>query len=149
MNLQDLAPALQVSVSPLILIPGIGLLLLSMTNRYAHVIDRTRAMTALLSSATGHRLEVVKIEVPILSRRTRILQLAVTMATVALLLVVSLILSLFLTGLFKIEVAGFVAILFVAAMVFLMLSLVLFMVDINMSLIALQPELDEVARENK
>ena len=44
MRLIDLVPILQMAVGPVILISGVGLLLLSMTNRLGRVIDRSRLL---------------------------------------------------------------------------------------------------------
>jgi hypothetical protein len=41
-SLQSLVPLLQASISPVTVISGVGMLLLSMTNRYGRVIDRVR-----------------------------------------------------------------------------------------------------------
>jgi hypothetical protein len=40
----ELIPVLQVAVGPVILVSGVGLLLLTMTNRLARVIDRSRLL---------------------------------------------------------------------------------------------------------
>ena len=51
MSLKDLLPVLQVAIGPVILISGVGLLLLSMTNRLGRTIDRAtigRCQTGLV-----------------------------------------------------------------------------------------------------
>jgi len=40
----ELIPVLQVAIGPVVLISGIGLLILSMTNRFGRVIDRGVAL---------------------------------------------------------------------------------------------------------
>ncbi|MGH8016807.1 MAG: DUF2721 domain-containing protein [Opitutaceae bacterium] len=42
MSLNELVPILQLAIGPVIVISGVGLVLLSMTNRYGRVIDRAR-----------------------------------------------------------------------------------------------------------
>ena len=44
----ELVPVLQVAVGPVILISGVGLLLLTMTNRFGRIIDRSRILAAQL-----------------------------------------------------------------------------------------------------
>jgi hypothetical protein len=44
MQLKDLFPDLQIAIAPVILISGVGLLLLSMTNRLGRTIDRARQL---------------------------------------------------------------------------------------------------------
>jgi hypothetical protein len=48
MRLNDLIPVLQVAVGPVILISGVGMLLLTLTNRFGRVIDRSRALADAL-----------------------------------------------------------------------------------------------------
>ena len=42
--LKELIPVLQVAIGPVILISGVGLLLLTLTNRYGRTIDRARQL---------------------------------------------------------------------------------------------------------
>jgi hypothetical protein len=53
MTLNELISVLQVAVGPVILISGIGLLLLSMTNRFGRIIDRSRILAGVLRDADG------------------------------------------------------------------------------------------------
>ena len=57
MLLKDLLPDLQAAVGPVILISGVGMLLLSMTNRLGRTIDRARQLVDAKrgSSAEEHR----------------------------------------------------------------------------------------------
>ena len=57
---QDLIPVLQVAIGPVILISGVGLLLLSMTNRFGRVIDRARSLARSLDDATPEEEERVR-----------------------------------------------------------------------------------------
>jgi hypothetical protein len=41
---KELIPVLQVAIGPVILISGVGLLLLTLTNRYGRTIDRSRLL---------------------------------------------------------------------------------------------------------
>ena len=44
MSLEELAEVMRLAISPAILISAVGLLLLSMTNRFGRVIDRARLL---------------------------------------------------------------------------------------------------------
>ena len=52
MKLIDLIPTLQLAIGPVILISGIGLILLSMTNRYGRLLDRARRLTGDLHDSS-------------------------------------------------------------------------------------------------
>jgi len=45
-NLDDLTRVLQASISPVALVSGVGLLILSLTNRFGRVTDRLRELAA-------------------------------------------------------------------------------------------------------
>ena len=50
----ELIPILQSAVGPVILISGVGLLLLSMTNRFGRVVDRARILAGSIAAAFCH-----------------------------------------------------------------------------------------------
>jgi hypothetical protein len=49
-SVAELIPVLQIAIGPVILISGVGLLLLSMTNRLGRAIDRSRVLCQELST---------------------------------------------------------------------------------------------------
>ncbi|TDU66571.1 uncharacterized protein DUF2721 [Prosthecobacter fusiformis] len=140
MTLADLIPTLQFSIGPVILISGIGLLLLSMTNRYGRVIDRTRHLANDLRTAGDDRPKLLQ-ELTILARRARIIRAAIALSAVSVLLVALLIIGLFLGSLLSLNVAAIIVILFVLCLLSLIGSLLLFIFDINLSLKALWLEM--------
>ena len=52
-TLHEIVPVLQVATGPVILISGIGLLLLTMTNRLGRTIDRARILCREPLDASG------------------------------------------------------------------------------------------------
>ena len=44
LSLTQLVPIMQLAVGPVILISGVGLLMLTLTNRFGRMIDRTRSI---------------------------------------------------------------------------------------------------------
>ena len=137
----ELIPVLQVAIGPVILISGVGLLLLTLTNRYGRTIDRSRQLMREqreCAEVDRHRLEG---QVEILYRRARVIRLSILLSGVSVLLASLLIIVLFLTALWKLEVGLLISLLFIACMVSLSGSLVAFIRDINLSLGALKLEL--------
>ena len=55
LTLQQLIPVIQTAVGPVILISGVGLLLLSITNRFGRIVDRSRLLARELPRATAER----------------------------------------------------------------------------------------------
>lgn len=149
MHLADLIPILQMAIGPVILISGIGLLLLSMTNRFGRVIDRSRILSEARHKATGAEQAHLRSQLDVLSHRARIVRLAISLAVLSLLLAATLVISLFLGRLFRLEIALPVSALFVACLALLIASLLFFLRDINLALAALTLEIayrDEPAR---
>ena len=83
MRFSELIPTLQAAVGPVILISGVGLLLLSMTNRFSRVADRLRQLAETLRSGQPMDLDAVLCQLRILYKRARLLRLAITFATTA------------------------------------------------------------------
>ena len=145
MPLHDLIPILQIAIGPVILISGVGLLLLTMTNRLGRVVDRSRELARQLRSAPSNRSRIVS-QLEFLSRRARIARTAIAFATVSVLLASTLIIVLFLVALLGLADASIITILFISCMLSLIVSLMLFLKDVNLSLAALRLEL-EASRE--
>jgi hypothetical protein len=140
-SLEKIIPMLQVAIGPVILISGIGLLLLTMTNRLGRAIDRARLLKAELSKRTDEEHAQVLAQVAILFRRARMIRLSITLAALSALLASALIITLFVTALLQWEAGLPASLIFIACMGSLFASLVAFIRDINLSLHALKLEL--------
>jgi hypothetical protein len=143
-SLEQLIPELRDAIGPVILISGIGLLLLTMTNRLGRAIDRARQLKGELPNRTEQDRQQVLAQVAIIYRRARVVRLSITLAALSALLASALIIVLFVTALLHSEQAILVSIIFIACMISLFASLVAFICDINLSLRALKLELENV-----
>jgi hypothetical protein len=142
MRLIDLVPILQIAVGPVILISGVGLLLLSMTNRLGRVIDRSRLLAEGLRKAdTQEERPRFESQLKVLSRRARLVRLAIILAALSVLLAAVLIIALFLAALLRWEIGILVAVLFAGCLTSLIGSVIVFIADINLSLSALSLEI--------
>ncbi len=75
-TVRELVPILQMAIGPAILVSGVGLLLLSMTNRLGRIVDRSRETTAEMRAATPREREHLAAELRILLRRARVARAA-------------------------------------------------------------------------
>jgi Na+/melibiose symporter-like transporter len=137
-------PILQTAIGPVILISGIGLLLLTMTNRLGRVIDRARVLAARFQDADGTNRMKIDAQLRILWKRAGLLRMAITLAALSALSAAILIILLFFSALWQIDSAWLVGIVFIACMACLIGSLAVFIHDLNQSLAALKLELDGV-----
>jgi hypothetical protein len=140
--LLELIPVLQVAIGPVILISGIGLLLLTLTNRFGRAVDRARALGREMRGLTDDDRKRLARQVEILYHRASLIQISIIMAALSVLLAAVLIITLFLTALMKIESGLLIIAIFIFCMVSLIVSLIAFIRDIQLSLQALKLELE-------
>lgn len=95
MHFSTLIPTLQLAVGPVILISGIGLLLLGMSNRYGRTIDRTREIARDCRDLPTSDRERATAQLRILMSRVRLLRTAIALAWVRVLLAAVLLIVLF------------------------------------------------------
>jgi Cu/Ag efflux pump CusA len=143
MLLEQIIPALQLSIGPVILISGAGLVLLSMTNRYARVIDRARILAETLRQNSQGNNQRIKAQIQIIAQRARKLRLAIAFVSTSLLLAAVLVISLFLIALLDLQAVAIIIALFVLSMCALSIGLIVFIQDVNHSMAALKIELGD------
>ena len=141
MTLTQLVPILQLSVSPVILISGMGLLLLTLTNRFGRMVDRARLLSQELArNPAEEKARETRIQIGILMRRASILRLAIILGSVTALLAGFLVLLLFLGAFFQQESVTLVVAVFCAAILCLIGSIGAFILDTNLALAAVRHE---------
>jgi|SRR4051812_33670558 hypothetical protein len=133
MRLAELIPVLQIAIGPVILISGVGLLLLLMTNPLGRAIDRSR----LLIDAKTRGPDQIHVrhdeQLSILWRRAQLLRIAITLAGLSALLAAVLIIVLFVGALLKLEIAITVVTIFISCLTALIASLIVFIRDVDLS----------------
>ncbi len=133
MESRDVFEALQLAVSPVILISAYGLLLLSMTNRLGRAIDRARQLVREGSAKEE--------QIAIIARRAVWIRSAIVFTSLALIAAALLVLVLFLAIYLTIDISAVVVLLFTGSIVFLIIGLVYFLLDLFGSLRAMKAEL--------
>jgi hypothetical protein len=140
--MEQIIPDLRDAVGPVILISGVGLLLLTMTNRLGRAIDRARILKRELGALEGPERQRIQSQINILYRRARIIRASILFAVVSALLASLLMATIFIASSMEWHIAWFVAYTFIACLASLCASLIAFIGDINLSLHALKLELD-------
>ena len=135
-NIQNLIQVMQSAISPIVLISGVGLLLLSFTNRLGRVIDRARFLVKEVES--GNQNEIIPIQIGILYKRGRILRTAITSIVITILLASLLILLLFLGYITNWNMKFFFISFFIIAIISLIIAVMLFLTDVTLALKALK-----------
>lgn len=137
METRNVFEALQLAVSPVILISAYGLLLLSMTNRLGRAIDRARQLV-LEGSAKEEQIAII-------ARRALWIRRAIVFVSLALIAAALLVLVLFGSVHLPVNVGPAVSVLFIGSLVCLVVGLIYFLVDIFASLQAMEAELLDVS----
>jgi CBS domain containing-hemolysin-like protein len=140
-HLTELIPVLQIAIAPVILISGVGLLLLSLTNRFGRAVDRTRQIHREMRKAATADRPRLAYQVEVIYRRARLIQVSIVMGALSALFAAILILALFLAALLKWESSVVISLIFICCLVSLVVSLITFIMDIRLSLKALKLEL--------
>ena len=139
----ELVPELQTAIGPVILISGVGLLLLSLTNRFGRAVDRTRQLLREMRVTSGESRKRLTRQVENLYQRTCLIQRAIIFGAISVLFAALLIITLFIAALLELELTVVLCLLFICCLLSLIISLIAFIMDIHLSLKALKLELGE------
>ena len=144
----EFLPVIQLAITPVILLTGVGALMLTLTNRFGRIVDRTRALAGQMRQADSEERLHLEGQLTILWRRARLVRLAVTFAGLTMFFSCGLVLAIFVDALLNRAFGLELVVIFVAAVLSLILAIVAFLRDIWLSLHALELELAR-AREKK
>ena len=134
----DIAHAIQLALAPVFLLSGIGVLLGVLTNRLARIVDRARKVEEGLRQAVAAPAEESRGQLRVAARRARLINVSITLSTIAALLVALVVALIFASTFAPINLATSVAILFVLAMVALIGGLLSFLLEVRVATEALR-----------
>ncbi len=136
-----LVQAIQSAIAPVVLISGIGLLLLTLTGRLGRIVDRARFLIRERTSCPAALQRTIDAQLNVLSRRARLVRLALGLSAASIALIGVVVTVLFVSAFVRLPLAGFVVTLFVASSISIVAAMLVFMRELQMSLTALELEL--------
>ena len=138
-QLEDITHTIQLAVAPVFLLTAIGTALSVFTTRLGRVVDRARSVEAQLEGHTqaGDRTLLIT-ELKHLDRRARLIHLALTMGTVAALMVCVLIAMAFVGYLLSVNLGVPVALTFIMAVLAFVSALVFFLREVFLAIAMLR-----------
>jgi hypothetical protein len=142
-GLGEIVPLLQIAVGPVILISGVGLLLLSLTNRFGRAVDRSRQLISDLRQAPDPDRRALSAQIEVLYRRARLIQVSIILGVTSALFAALLIITLFLAALLKWQSAVLLTLFFIGCLLTLIGSLLAFIIEMHWSLRALRLEMGQ------
>jgi hypothetical protein len=136
-------PIIELAITPVIMLSGVGALMITLTNRMGRVVDRTRSLAGQMRQAAPGDRPHVESQLAILWRRAKLVRLSVTFAGLSMLLSCVLVMIIFVDGALRREAGLELVVIFAASVICLIAALVAFLRDIWMSLWALSLEVEK------
>jgi hypothetical protein len=137
-GVNDVADAMHLALGPVFLLNGVGVMLAMLTTRLARIVDRARALEARLPTVTQDEQGEIQRVLSVTSRRARLMNRAITLGTVAALLVATVVALLFAAPFLTFPIGPVIAVLFVSCMAALFGSLWCFLVEVRVATAALR-----------
>ncbi len=128
-TITTVAHVIQLAVAPVFLLTGVAAILGVLINRLGRVVDRFRNLE---KTAEGEGA-VQRPEMLILSRRARLIHWAITLCTIAALLICVVVATLFIGSSMGADLSGTIAALFILAMLALISGLLSFLREISLA----------------
>ncbi len=133
-TVSTIAQTIQLSLSPVFMLAGISGLLNVLAGRLSRVVDRGRALEALHPRSTGPEHDRHVWELRLLDRRISIINAALFLAVSSAIMTCTVVALMFVAELADLKYGTYVALAFILAMLFLISSLVAFILEVRLSL---------------
>jgi hypothetical protein len=146
-NLANFTKFLQGCITPVALISGVGLLLLTITNRIGRIVDRVRHLVTELDHPQAKREAIKKNEIHILLKRGRLLRNSIAWLLIGMIASCLIIPLLLIMSLFETDLKSIGYMLFVISIFSIFISLIYFFNDVLQSLHAVRLEASEHVKE--
>lgn len=132
--LSGIAQTIQVAVAPVFLLTGLGALLGVLTNRLARIVDRARNIDENRANVKGAQAQAASHELGRLMKRIKLINWAISLSTLAELLVCLVIACLFLGDMLSVPLEKLIATLFIATMLAMVIGLICFLREIYLAI---------------
>jgi hypothetical protein len=133
----DIAHLIQTAIAPVFLLTGVASTLGVLTNRLSRIVDRARLLEEQLEGHPGRALTLHS-ALQVLARRAHYINVAISLSTIAALLVALVVVTLFANAWLRSELGLLIALLFVGAMVCLSAAFVSFFIEVRLAVAALR-----------
>jgi len=134
----DIAHAIQLALAPVFLLSGIAGFLGVLTSRLARVVDRARVIERELRQSTAPDPAYAHEQLAVMARRSRFINAAITLATIAGLLIALVVALLFSSTIAPLNLAPYVGVMFVVSMLSLVAAFLSFLIEVRIAIAALR-----------
>lgn len=115
-EVSQVAHTIQLAVAPVFLLAGIVAFINVCAARLARVIDRARNVERLVLETVGEEHDRLISEIRVLDRRIKVVNRAILLSVLSALLVCSVVILLFASNLFDVNIGTLIALLFIGSM---------------------------------
>lgn len=133
-DVTSIAHVIQLSVAPVFLLTGVGAMIAVLTNRLGRAVDRARSLEGRYDAAAAEVQAMLRSELRVLERRSRMIYAGMLLCALCALLVCSVIVGLFASTITGAAIAPVIGALFVAAMFAFMGALIAFLLEVHLAL---------------
>jgi len=138
-SIESIAGVIALAIAPVFLLAGIAGLLSVMSTRLGRITDRARVIERRIPEAAGHEQEkILHDEATSLWNRIRLTNWAIRLCGMGALTVCLVIVTLFVGELGGVNISVAVVVLFVAAMLFLISGLILFLREVGIATVSMR-----------
>ena len=147
--IHEIAQVIQLAVAPVFLLTGIAGFLSVLSHRLSRVVDRTRNVDRSIHEAVlADHQELLRMEAKVLGQRTQIINWAIRLSVGSALIICVVVMCLFIGDVALFKLGTFIAYLFVAAMILVILSLLLLLFEVSISTRNLQHGIEHLLVES-
>src|SRR6266852_171367 len=129
-QITDIAHAIQLAVTPIFLLAGVGITVNILTTRLGRIVDRARVLTGQAQARDMDEPPAVGAEMAVLSRRARLIYRAIALSITCAPCVCLTVTTLFVGALLVLNLSTVISLLFVTAMLSLIGALLTFFCEI-------------------
>lgn len=138
--MKHIVEILQLSIAPVVLISGVGLIILSQTNRMANIISRIRWLKKEIKQDEKYREQAL-----LLYRRSSVIRISLIALILCIFFDSVVILIIFIGALSAYNPDLLIIIFFSLSLVSLIIGLAAFLYDVNLNLQAIEKEVDRLS----
>ncbi len=142
-----IAQAIQLSIAPVFLLAGIGAVLNVIAGRLSRVIDRSRTLEKLHPGSSGPEHDRHVWELRQLDRRMTVINAALFLCVSSAVAICTVVALLFVAELTNLKIGTLVALTFILATILLVAGLVMFMIEVRLSLRATRVRVELLERD--
>ena len=133
-HVTEITHVIQLAIAPVFLLTAVGTMIGVLSNRLARSVDRIRFLERELPQLTGADAQLAHLELHVLSRRMRLVYVAISLTVLCAIFVSLLIALIFVDAFLAADLTTMVGILFIAAMVAFIGALLIFLREIFLAI---------------